>query len=73
MDNLSQFQSEGNVNEEEWAEEALLLKKKDSSQGIRPLCKNHYKKKGLKRACETFLTPNVNNNTTDSLENSILR
>lgn len=36
MDNLSQFQSEGNVNEGEWAEEALLLKKKDSSQGIRP-------------------------------------
>ena len=44
-----------------------------ASQGIRPFCKNHYKKKGLKRACETFLTPNFNNNTTDSLENSILR
>ena len=31
-----QFQSEGNVSEEEWSEEVLLLKKKDPSQGMRP-------------------------------------
>ena len=36
MDNPSHFQSEGNVSEEEWSEEALLLKKKDPSQGMRP-------------------------------------
>ena len=38
MDNLFQFQSEGNVSEEEQSEEALLLKKrKDPSPGTRPL------------------------------------